>query len=150
PGRFIPLMIIPLWDPQIAAAEIERCAAMGAKGITFPENPHPLGLPSIHAKDLHWDPVFRSAEEAGLPLCTHVGSSSRVPRTSPDSPVLVTAATAGVNAQLTLADWLFSGVFLRFPRLKLCLSEGGIGWMPYILERVDFTMVRRGEQAREG
>lgn len=150
PGRFIPLVIIPLWDPQLAAAEIERCAAAGAKGITFPENPHPLGLPSIHALDRHWDPVFRAAEETGLPLCTHVGSSSRVPRTAPDSPVLVTAATAGVNAQLTLADWLFSGIFLRFPRLKLCLSEGGIGWMPYILERVDFTMVRRGEQAREG
>jgi predicted TIM-barrel fold metal-dependent hydrolase len=150
PGRYIPLIILPLWDPPGAAAEIERCAAKGAKGITFPENPHPLGLPSIHDIDLYWDPVFRAAEEASLPLCTHIGSSSRVPRTSPDSPVLVTAAAAGVNAQLTLTDWMFSTVFLRFPKLKLCLSEGGIGWMPYVLERIEFTMERRGEQFSEG
>jgi hypothetical protein len=52
PGRFIPMMIIPLWDPAAAAAEIERTAARGAKSIAFSENPTKLGLPSIHSG--HW------------------------------------------------------------------------------------------------
>ena len=56
PGRFIPMMIIPLWDPAAAAAEIERTAALGAKSIAFSENPTKLGLPSIHTD--YWDPVF--------------------------------------------------------------------------------------------
>ena len=63
PGRFIPMMIIPLWDPVRGAKEIERTAALGAKSIAFSENPTKLGLPSIHTGD--WDPVFQAANDAG-------------------------------------------------------------------------------------
>ena len=64
PGRFIPMMIIPLWDPVAAAAEIERTAALGAKSIAFSENPTKLGLPSIHTD--YWDPVFQACERHRL------------------------------------------------------------------------------------
>src|SRR5262245_39780016 len=57
PGRFIPMMLMPLWDPKLAAAEVERTAALGGKSIAFSENPRPLGLPSIHTG--HWDPLFK-------------------------------------------------------------------------------------------
>ncbi len=57
PGRFIPMMIIPLWDPAAAVTEMQRTAALGAKSIAFSENPTKLGLPSIHTD--YWDPVFR-------------------------------------------------------------------------------------------
>jgi hypothetical protein len=69
PGRFIPMMIIPLWDPAAAAAEIERTATRGAKSIAFSENPTKLGLPSIHTD--YWHPVFRACEEAGLVISMH-------------------------------------------------------------------------------
>jgi predicted TIM-barrel fold metal-dependent hydrolase len=49
-----------------------------------------------------------------------------------------------MNAVTTCIDWLFSGIFVRFPRLKLCLSEGGIGWIPWALERADYTLDRQG------
>ena len=58
-GRLIPLTIVPLWDAELAAAEVRRCADKGTLGIAFSENPHPLGLPSVHDKGRFWDPFFR-------------------------------------------------------------------------------------------
>ena len=136
PGRFIPMMIIPLWDPAAAAAEIERTAALGAKSIAFSENPTKLGLPSIHTD--HWDPVLRAADETGFVLSMHVGSSSNLIRTSDDMPTLAFMAySAAANQAGTLLDWLFSGNFERYPGLKIALSEGSIGWIPYFLERAE-------------
>ena len=137
PDRIIPLIILPLWDPQAAAGEIYRCAAKGAKAITFPENTVTLGLPSFYTD--HWDPVFRAAEETNMPLCMHFGSSGRAPITSPEAPMAVMIALFGTNSMYATADLLFSPVFYKFPNLKIALSEGGIGWMPYLLERIDLT-----------
>ena len=136
PGRFIPMMIIPLWDPTAAAAEIERTAALGARSIAFSENPTKLGLPSIHTD--FWDPVLRACDDTGFVVSMHVGSSSNLIRTSPDMPTLAFMAySAAANQAGTLLDWLFSGNFVRFPNLKIALSEGSIGWMPYFLERAE-------------
>src|SRR5258708_16124375 len=86
PGRFIPMMLIPLWDPAAAAAEIGRTAERGAKSVAFSENPTKLWLPSIHTD--YWDPVFASCAEAGLVVSMHVGSYSNLIRTSEDMPTL--------------------------------------------------------------
>jgi predicted TIM-barrel fold metal-dependent hydrolase len=67
----------------------------------------------------------------------HIGSSSRMPATSGDAPVAVAASLSFNNAMASLADWLFSGRLVKFPRLKLAYSEGQIGWLPYALERMD-------------
>jgi predicted TIM-barrel fold metal-dependent hydrolase len=136
PGRFIPMMIIPLWDPVAAATEIERTAARGAKSIAFSENPTKLGLPSIHTD--FWDPVMQACNDTGFVISMHVGSSSNLIRTSPDMPTLAFMAySAAANQAGTLLDWLFSGNFVRYPNLKIALSEGSIGWMPYFLERAE-------------
>jgi predicted TIM-barrel fold metal-dependent hydrolase len=140
PARLIPLVILPLWDVRLAAAEVERCAALGAKAVSFVENPAPLGLPSFHTAT--WDPVFAAAQDADLPLCMHFGSSGQSPKTSDDAPFPVTIALFGCNSMYTTADLLFSPVFHKFPRLKVALSEGGIGWVPYMLERIDYTWER--------
>jgi predicted TIM-barrel fold metal-dependent hydrolase len=136
PGRFIPMMIIPLWDPVAAAAEIERTAARGAKSIAFSENPTKLGLPSVHTS--FWDPVWQACNDTGFVVSMHVGSSSNLIRTSDDMPDLAFMAySAAANQAGTLLDWLFSGIFPRFPNLKIALSEGSIGWIPYFLERAE-------------
>ena len=136
PGRFIPTMIIPLWDTKAAVAEIERTAALGAKSILFSENPTKLGLPSIH--NGYWDPVFAACNETEFVLSMHVGSSSNLIRTSDDMPTLAFMAySAAANQAGTLLDWLFSGKFDQFPNLKIALSEGSIGWIPYFLERAE-------------
>ncbi len=134
-GRLIPLCIIPLWDPQLAAAEIHRNAARGVKAVTFSEMPSKLGFPSIHTE--HWDPFFAACNETGTVINMHIGSSSSMPAGSPDAPVAVQATLSFNNAMASMSDWLFSGKLIQFPDLVLAYSEGQIGWIPYIIERAD-------------
>ena len=134
-GRLIPLPIVPLWDARLAAAEVRRNAERGARAVCFSEIPAVLGLPSIHTGE--WDPFFAACAETGTVVCMHIGSSSKMPATSADAPVAVAATLSFGNAMSSLTDFLFSGVLVRFPDLKLAYSEGQIGWIPYILERAD-------------
>ncbi len=143
-GRLIPLGIVPLWDPGLAAAEIHRNAARGQKAITFTELPANLGLPSIHDKNRHWDPLFQACDETGTVICMHIGSGSVLQRTSPDSPAGVTTALTSLNAYMAMADWLLSGTLLRFPHLKIAFSESQVGWMPFLLDRLDRVFTNSG------
>lgn len=140
PERFIPIVMLPLWDIQACIAEVHRTAALGAKAISFTENPVPLGLPSFHTD--HWDPLFDAVEETGVPLCMHFGTSGQAPTTAPDAPFAVTITLFGCNSMFAAADLMFSPVFHRHPRLKVALAEGGIGWVPYLLERADYVWNR--------
>jgi predicted TIM-barrel fold metal-dependent hydrolase len=143
PGRYIPLAIIPLWDPQLAAHEIERVAAKGARGFAFSENPEPLGLPTIHDPNGYWDPVMAAAQDTELIVCMHVGSSSTMPTISSDAPPLANLTWGAVRTAGTMLSWLFSDYFQRMPDLKIALSEGNIGWIPYFLERGEQVIDRQ-------
>ncbi len=134
-GRLIPLTLIPLWDVDLAVAEIARCAAKGSHAVCFSEIPPHLGLPSIHSG--YWDPFFAACQDTKTVVNMHIGSSSRMPATSADAPVAVAATLSFGNAMASMADFLFSGVLVRFPELTLAYSEGQMGWVPYILERAD-------------
>lgn len=140
PTRQIPMVILPLWDRAQSIEELRRTIDKGAKAVTFPENPVPLGLPSIYTT--HWDPIFARAAEANVPLCMHFGSSGAIPRTAADAPDPTGYALLGSNSMAATMDMLYSGLFVRFPNLKVALSEGGIGWMPYTIERADYTWER--------
>ncbi len=135
PDRLFGAAILPLNDIDEAVAELKRVLAKGARTIAFSENPTVLGLPSVHTD--HWDPLWAVANEAGIPICTHIGSSSRLLTTSADAPPPVLVTLIGLNSMMAGVDWLFSGILDRFPRLRLILSEGGAGWVPYILERAE-------------
>jgi predicted TIM-barrel fold metal-dependent hydrolase len=134
-GVLIPLIIVPLWDAGLAAAEVRRNAERGVHAVCFSEIPPHLGLPSIHSGA--WDPFFAACEETATTINMHIGSSSRMPATSGDAPDGVAATLSFNNAMASLADWLFSGKLVEFPELKLAYSEGQIGWLPYLLERAD-------------
>ena len=134
-GRLIPLCIIPLWDAELAAAEVRRNAARGSHAVCFSEIPPHLGLPSIHSG--YWEPFIQACDETDTVVCMHIGSSSKMPATSADAPVAVAATLSFNNAMASLADWLFSGILVQHPNLKIAYSEGQIGWLPYALERAD-------------
>ena len=136
PGRFIPLALPIIWDPELSAAEVHRMARKGCHAVTFSSNPHALGLPSLHTD--HWDPMWTACEEEGTVVCMHLGSSSTVPITSPDAPIEVIYSLSPIGLMEAASDILWSRMFNRFPKLKVALSEGGIGWVPYFLERVDY------------
>lgn len=137
PGRFIPLSILPLWDIDLAVAEAKRVAAKGCRTISFFDNPTAQGLPSVHSD--HWDPLWRVLEDNKIVISIHIGSGASAPYGSMDSPIDTWIVNMPMYIANATTDWLFSPVFKKFPTLKLALSEGGIGWVPYLLERADFT-----------
>src|SRR5580698_6061035 len=137
PGRYIPLMLIPMWDPALAVTEMERMAAKGVTAFAFSENPEPLGLPTIHDIDGYWEPVMAAANELGLVASMHVGSSSTLPKICNDAPFMANLTWGASRTSGTMLSWLFSGLFQRYPNLKIALSEGEVGWIPYFLERAE-------------
>ena len=142
PDRQIPLAAVPYWDVEETAKEIHRVAAMGARSFTFPELPDRIGLPSWHTD--HWDPMLAAAQETGLPLSLHFGSGGS-PQVSPEggtSNFTVAISLFALNSVSAATELMLSPVFHKFPGVKMALSEGGIGWMPYILERVDYVWER--------
>jgi predicted TIM-barrel fold metal-dependent hydrolase len=141
PGRFIPLALAPIWDPEAMAAEMHRVAAKGVRAVTFSENPAKLKLPSLHSP--HWDPFWAACSDLDIIVCLHIGSSSSLVMTAADAPIDVLLALQPVNIVQAAADLLFSPVLGKFPDLRFSLSEGGIGWIPYFLERMDWTYARQ-------
>src|SRR6185437_9105313 len=138
PGRIIPCQLPWLLDPGTAAAEIRANAERGFHAVTVPELPERLGLPSLHTG--HWDPFLAACAETGTVVCLHVGSSSSAPTTSSDAP----SDTIGVLffgwAMFAAVDWLYSRIPVRFPELRICMSEGGIGWVAGLLDRLDHML----------
>jgi predicted TIM-barrel fold metal-dependent hydrolase len=151
PGRFIPCIQIPLWDAKLAAAEVERCAPKGARALSFVENLGQLSLPTLNDRNNYWDPLWAAAEQAGMVICMHQGTGGKRLRTAIDTPEVATMAWAiGTMSSGCLLDWLFSPVFHRFSRLNIALSEGGIGWMPYFVERAEEVLNNHRYWAAKG
>ena len=134
-GRLVPLTLIPLWDPVLAAHEVRRCAAKGSHAIAFTENPAKLGFPSLYTGE--WDPLWAACEDTDTTVSMHIGSSSSMPTTCAEAPLAVSMSLNSQNAQGSLADWVFSKTLERFPRIKLAYAESQVGWMPFQLERMD-------------
>jgi len=144
-GRLIPLTLIPLWDPVAAAEEVHRCANKGSFAVAFSENPYHLGLPSVHDENHFWDPFFTACQETETVICMHIGSSSKMPSTSPDAPFSVSSTITFANAMGSMCDYILSGIFVRFPKLRIAYAEGQVGWMPYVIERMDKIWEERGD-----
>jgi predicted TIM-barrel fold metal-dependent hydrolase len=142
PDRFIPLAILPLWDIDLSVRELRRVAEKGARTISFPDSPVPLGLPSFFTD--HWDPLWQVCSDAEIPVSLHFGSGSFVPGFSnaDDPPHMVSTVLFANNLQWSTVDLLFSGKLQQFPKLQFSLAEGGIGWIPYLLERADYVWSR--------
>ena len=134
-GRLIPLCLVPLWDVELAAAEVRRNAARGVRAVAFSELPAWLGLPSIHSG--YWEPFFAACAETRTVLAMHIGSGTKTITSSPDAPDAVQAVNMFANSSTSLIDFLFSGVLVRHPDLHLLYAEAQIGWIPYVLERID-------------
>jgi predicted TIM-barrel fold metal-dependent hydrolase len=135
PERFIAAQLPLLHDADAAAAEIRKNAERGFAAVTFPEAPHLLDLPSLHSG--YWDPMMAACAETGTVVCLHVGSSSTSPATSPDAPSDAVGALFFAYAMFAAVDWLYSMIPVRFPDLRICLSEGGIGWVAGLIDRLD-------------
>lgn len=140
PGMFVPTIICQLWDPVLAAAEIRRCAAKGARALSFPENSVPLGEPSYWTD--HWNPIWEACQETGVVLCLHIGTSGVISNPSPDAPAVLSYSLLQTGSMMSSVNLMMSPVCRNYPGLKFVFSEGGIGWLPNALERADRMWLR--------
>lgn len=143
PTRVVPMGITYLADPELAVAEIRRNAERGFTSVTFPERPHQIGLPSLWERD-HWDPIISACVDTDTVITLHVGSSGMETRPA-GAPSLQLGATLFGQLSLTAcAEWLWSGYPAKHPTLKIAMSEGGIGWVAMLLDRLDNIIDRSG------
>jgi predicted TIM-barrel fold metal-dependent hydrolase len=142
PDRIIPCGITFLADPERGAAEIRRNAERGFRSVTLPERPHRVGMPSIFSG--YWEPIAAACEDTGTVISLHVGSSG-MPDMPDDAPLVQLGATLFGQMSLTAcAEWVWSGLPLRFPGLQIAMSEGGIGWVAMLLDRLENVVDRSG------
>jgi predicted TIM-barrel fold metal-dependent hydrolase len=137
PGRFIPMALPVIWNPELCAAEVRRVAAKGCHSLTFTENPAALGYPSFH--DDAWTPLWDAVVDTDMVVSIHLGSSGQLSFPSADSPPDVMITLQPMNICSAAADLVRSPILKRYPKIKFALSEGGTGWIPYFLSRIDRT-----------
>jgi predicted TIM-barrel fold metal-dependent hydrolase len=143
PERIVPLGITYLSDPEFGAQEIRRNAERGFRSVTLPERPHRIDLPSIF--DEYWEPVIRACAESDTVISLHVGSSglAEFPR-SKSTPPGLSASLFGQMSLSACAEWVWSGWAVRYPDLKVAMTEGGIGWVAMLIDRFDSITDRSG------
>jgi hypothetical protein len=130
------MAILPIWDPGLMAEEIRRVSAKGCHAVAFSDNPNVKGLPSIH--NGAWEPFWKAACDHDMVINCHIGTGAAAPHPSMESPIDAWLTSMPISIAHSAADWLQLRALQRYP-LKIALSEGGIGWIPYFLERADFT-----------
>jgi predicted TIM-barrel fold metal-dependent hydrolase len=135
PGRFIPMGILPLWDAEASIAEIHRIAAKGCTAISFPETPYVNGLPSFYGD--HWDGVIKALCDTDIAMCMHIGGAFNLLQRPEGATADQLIVLSPQLSAIATTDLMVSGTFKKFPTLKVALSEGGIGWISFLLDRMD-------------
>lgn len=146
PTRLIPITMLPFWDLEASVAEMERCRSLGHKGVLFANRYEMIGMPPFFHR--HWDPILAAAQDLDLSLNFHVGFSSamegaasgmtqRLSTFDPRNAAKSTSIGLLGNAE-TIATVVTSGVCDRFPRLKFVSVESGFGYIPYLMESLDW------------
>jgi len=147
PGRYIPTAILPLWDVQLAIKELQRVLKKGCRSVSFPSNPFTRGAGmTIH--DERWEPFWALCDDEHVVLNCHIGTGQPAAFASGESPISAWITSLPMAIGVDAADILHLTALLRYPNLKFSLSEGGVGWIPYMLERADFVYSHHGEWVR--
>jgi len=146
--RLVPVMATPFWDVPAAVREIERCAAIGYRALLFCNQPQDHGQPEL--RDPHWDPIWAAGQAAGMSVSFHIGGGDLGGQAMNAGKIGIKANFARISALAfldngrCLADLILSGVPHRFPDLPLVLVESGAGWIPFVLEALDWQWKNNG------
>ena len=132
PDRLCVLAFLPGHSPDAAAAELERCAAIGHRGAI-------ISVFDIDVGDPAWDRLWAAAEHTGVPISFHIkgGTSSKLSYQIGRWQSAAFATLLPLQLDEPLATMVFCGALERHPGLTLVLAESGIGWLPYFLARMD-------------
>jgi predicted TIM-barrel fold metal-dependent hydrolase len=148
-NRVFPMILLPWWDVKESIAEVKRCHAMGMRGINTNPEPQTQGLPDL--SDKYWYPLWEVCSDLGLSLNFHIGSSDisanwygtgRWPSLDKD-PSLQLAFGSNmmfISNFRIFVNILLSGFLEDFPTLKIVSVESGIGWVPAMLDSLEYQM----------
>ncbi len=153
PKRLAPITMLPFWNADQCVAELERCAAAGHRGALFINSPEKAGLPVL--TDPHWDKMFRAAEANQMSINFHVAASTIDPAfAAAIAPGGVSEFTAIDNVSATVQQLLsnanaitkviLGGLCERYPSLDFVSVESGYGYIPYLMEALDWTWLNNG------
>ena len=109
--------------------------------MSLPETPYGLGLPSFGSG--HFDPLFKALCDTGMTPCMHIGGGFGLIKRPENSVVDDLIVLAPQVMAITTTDIILGGLLTRFPTLKFALSEGGIGWISFYLDRLDRHVVNQ-------
>jgi uncharacterized protein len=146
-GRLFPMALMPWWDIEASVAEARRAAALGLRGVVTCTDPQNRGLPDLGERE--WDPFWEVCSELGLPVNFHIGASETTmtwfgtspwPSMGDDQKLAIGSSMMYLTNARVLANLIFSGVLERFPSLKFVSVESGIGWIPFVLETLDYQL----------
>ena len=146
-NRLLPLPLMPAWDIDFCVAEARRVAALGARGVNMTSDPQDLGSPDLASRD--WDPLWEACSELRLPVHFHIGASvttmgfyGRYPWAShpPSTRLAIGGTLLFIGNARVVANLIVSGMFDRHPDLQMVSVESGCGWIPFILEALDYEM----------
>jgi predicted TIM-barrel fold metal-dependent hydrolase len=128
-------MIGPVWDMQAMVREVKRVAAKGARAISMPELPHVQKLPSYQSD--YWDPFWQAVSDEGMVVSLHIGLGLDAIDMGPEFHIDNFMVLATQVSVLAVQDLLWGPALRKFPDLRIAFSEGGIGWIPFLLDRAD-------------
>jgi len=157
-GRMCPMALLPWWDVKLAVQETERCIAMGLKGININSDPHEHKdengdqIPDLGTE--HWYPLWDVCQDKNLPINFHIGASETSidwmgkqgwPGLTRDLSSGIMGAMIFFNNGKTMSNLIYSGLFDRYRDLKFVSVESGIGWIPFLLQALDYQLVEIAE-----
>ncbi len=137
PARLVGLCVLPVDDGTDAAVtELERCAGLGARGFFIP------GAPARPYWDRYYDDLWRAAAEAGVTLSFHRNHGGRPPASESFDPTTPGINVGGIVARFfsavqPLTYMIYTGVFQRFPNLRIVAGEVNCGWVPFWRQTLD-------------
>jgi len=145
--RMFPMALMPWWDMKICLEELQRCHKMGLRGINTNSDPQDHKLPDL--AEGHWDPLWEMAADLGMSINFHIGASdasstwfgdSPWPSFSPDQKLAMGSAMMYLSNAKVIGNIIYSGILEKFPKLKFVSVESGIGWIPFVLEALDYQL----------
>jgi predicted TIM-barrel fold metal-dependent hydrolase len=158
--RMFPMAMLPWWDVNACVKEIERVHAMGLKGLNINSDPHNFKRPDgTHLPDLgqeYWYPMWEACEATGLSINFHIGASEESmdfvghqgwPGLHQDMRSGLGGAMLFINNGKTMGNLILSGLLDRYTKLKFVSVESGLGWIPFLLEAIDYQMSETGANA---
>jgi predicted TIM-barrel fold metal-dependent hydrolase len=145
--RFIPMPVMPAWDIAACVREAERVAGLGLLGINMTSDPQDMGVPDLANRA--WDPFWEVCADLDLPVHFHIGSSNTAMNfygnyfwASQDEYVkpAIGGSMLFINNARVLINTVYAGIFDRFPKLQMVSVESGVGWIPFMLETMDYEL----------